>query len=128
LFYYTQDRPADYKSLAAHPAKIPCQTPDKPIARDYESADATENWNCLSPHPSAPFWKRKDVVGAWTIPKGMIGEGEDFPEDFLTPAKREFHEITGLTARGPYVPLGEVYGKEQVPLKRMLTPPSEQAT
>ena len=27
-------------------------------------------------HPGGPFWTRKDE-GAWTIPKGLIEEGED---------------------------------------------------
>lgn len=27
-------------------------------------------------HPGGPYWARKDL-GAWTIPKGELGEGED---------------------------------------------------
>lgn len=41
-------------------------------------------------HPGGPFWARKDD-GAWSIPKGGIGDGED-P---LTAARREFLEETG---------------------------------
>jgi predicted NUDIX family NTP pyrophosphohydrolase len=45
----------------------------------------------LLAHPGGPFWKGKDL-GAWTIPKGEIAEGED-P---FAAAKREFIEETGL--------------------------------
>jgi predicted NUDIX family NTP pyrophosphohydrolase len=55
-------------------------------------------------HMGGPFWTRKDA-GAWTIPKGEIGEGEE-P---LTAALREFEEETGvvLPAADP-LDLGEV--------------------
>ena len=42
-------------------------------------------------HPGGPFWARKDE-GAWGLPKGEIGEGEDA----LTAARREFQEETGF--------------------------------
>ena len=41
-------------------------------------------------HPGGPFWARKDD-GAWSIPKGEYGEGED-P---WTVAQREFEEEVG---------------------------------
>ncbi len=41
-------------------------------------------------HPGGPFWRNKDN-GAWSIPKGQHGEGEE-P---LEAAKREFKEETG---------------------------------
>lgn len=41
-------------------------------------------------HPGGPFWARKDV-GAWSIPKGEVDEGED-PRAC---ALREFAEETG---------------------------------
>jgi predicted NUDIX family NTP pyrophosphohydrolase len=41
-------------------------------------------------HPGGPFWARKDL-GAWSIPKGELGEGED-PRAC---ALREFAEETG---------------------------------
>src|SRR5262245_49800783 len=44
-------------------------------------------------HPGGPFWARKDA-GAWSIPKGEIGDDED-P---LSAAWREFQEETGFTA------------------------------
>jgi len=48
-------------------------------------------------HPGGPFWARKDE-GAWSIPKGEHGPGED-P---LAAARREFAEETGTAA-----PVGE---------------------
>jgi predicted NUDIX family NTP pyrophosphohydrolase len=41
-------------------------------------------------HPGGPFWARKDL-GAWSIPKGEVDEGED-PRAC---ARREFAEETG---------------------------------
>lgn len=46
-------------------------------------------------HPGGPFWKGRDE-GAWTIPKGEIGEAED-P---FAAALREFREETGFNAHG----------------------------
>jgi predicted NUDIX family NTP pyrophosphohydrolase len=51
-------------------------------------------------HPGGPFWMKKDA-GAWSIPKGEYGTGEEA----LAAAAREFQEETGLVARGPYTPL-----------------------
>jgi predicted NUDIX family NTP pyrophosphohydrolase len=58
-------------------------------------------------HPGGPLWARKDA-GAWSIPKGEYGDGED-P---LTVALREFEEETGQRppAAG-LVALGEVRQK-----------------
>jgi predicted NUDIX family NTP pyrophosphohydrolase len=44
-------------------------------------------------HPGGPFWARKDL-GAWSIPKGECGEGEEL----LAAAKREFCEELGAEA------------------------------
>jgi predicted NUDIX family NTP pyrophosphohydrolase len=41
-------------------------------------------------HPGGPFWAKRDA-GAWSIPKGEIGAGEE-P---LSAAKREFEEELG---------------------------------
>jgi predicted NUDIX family NTP pyrophosphohydrolase len=54
-------------------------------------------------HPGGPFWARKDD-GAWSIPKGEYGEGEDA----LAVAKREFAEEVGAAPAGVFVDLGEV--------------------
>ncbi len=51
-------------------------------------------------HPGGPFWAKKDL-GAWSIPKGEIDEGED-P---LTAARREFEEETGFAIDGDFQPL-----------------------
>lgn len=52
-------------------------------------------------HPGGPFWAKKDA-GAWSIPKGEIGEGEAAAQA----AMREFAEETGLTASGALEALG----------------------
>src|ERR1700712_2204125 len=52
-------------------------------------------------HPGGPFWRKKDE-GAWSIPKGLIGPGED-P---LVTAKREFKEETGFETSGDCLLLG----------------------
>lgn len=57
-------------------------------------------------HPGGPFWKHKDA-GAWSIPKGEVGEGEE-P---LACARREFEEETGIRPEGPFLPLGDVRQK-----------------
>ncbi len=43
-------------------------------------------------HPGGPFWKNKNH-NAWSIPKGIIEEGENELEG----AKREFLEETGFS-------------------------------
>ena len=57
-------------------------------------------------HPGGPFFAHRDE-GHWTIPKGEIAEGEEL----LATAIREFSEETGLTARGPFLPLGSIRQK-----------------
>jgi predicted NUDIX family NTP pyrophosphohydrolase len=53
-------------------------------------------------HPGGPFFTRKDA-GAWSIPKGLIGDGEA-P---LAAALREFAEETGAPPpAAPAQPLG----------------------
>ena len=51
-------------------------------------------------HPGGPFWTKKDV-GAWSLPKGEICQGEQ-P---LEAAKREFAEETGFSIAGEFHPL-----------------------
>lgn len=60
----------------------------------------------LLAHPGGPFWKGRDA-GAWTIPKGLVDEGEDH----LAAARREFAEETGTRLEGPFLPLGSVRQK-----------------
>jgi predicted NUDIX family NTP pyrophosphohydrolase len=52
-------------------------------------------------HPGGPFWAKKDEA-AWSIPKGLVDDGEDF----LVAAKREFLEETGMTIEGKFLDLG----------------------
>ncbi|RWL83220.1 MAG: NUDIX domain-containing protein [Mesorhizobium sp.] len=52
-------------------------------------------------HPGGPFWARKDE-GAWSIPKGLIGDNEDE----LEAAKREAEEELGVAIDGEFRPLG----------------------
>jgi predicted NUDIX family NTP pyrophosphohydrolase len=52
-------------------------------------------------HPGGPFWAKKDL-GAWSIPKGLVNEGEDW----LAAAKREFQEETGMAIAGECLDLG----------------------
>jgi predicted NUDIX family NTP pyrophosphohydrolase len=54
-------------------------------------------------HPGGPFWARKNE-GAWSIPKGEYGDGEEA----LAVARREFEEETGMRPAGEFAPLGEV--------------------
>src|SRR5215471_12916074 len=51
-------------------------------------------------HPGGPFWAKKDL-GAWSLPKGELGGGEDG----LAAAKREFEEETGFRPAGEFLPL-----------------------
>lgn len=60
----------------------------------------------LLAHPGGPFWEHRDQ-GAWTIPKGVVSEGEDL----LAAARREFAEETGTEPAGPFIALGSVRQK-----------------
>ncbi|MDP7706333.1 NUDIX domain-containing protein [Mycobacterium sp. TY815] len=58
----------------------------------------------LIAHPGGPFWARKDD-GAWSIPKGEYGAGDD-P---WVAAQREFAEELGLAVpAGPRLDFGPV--------------------
>ena len=46
-------------------------------------------------HPGGPFWEKKDL-GAWSIPKGELDEGEEAFEA----ARREFEEETSFRPEG----------------------------
>lgn len=54
-------------------------------------------------HPGGPFWAKKDA-GAWSLPKGEAGPGEDL----LAHAQREFTEETGFALSGEFRPLAPV--------------------
>jgi len=68
------------------------------------AAAAAGDIEVLIVHPGGPFWAKKDD-GAWSIPKGEHGPGED-P---LECARREFEEELGFVApEGPLTDLGEI--------------------
>ena len=71
--------------------------------------EASDRLEVLLIHPGGPFWKNKDE-GAWSIPKGLVDEGEDV----FDAAKREFSEETGGTPSGEAIalePLRQPSGK-----------------
>ena len=57
-------------------------------------------------HPGGLFWRDREA-GAWTIPKGVVAEGEEL----LAAACREFEEETGIRPQGPFRSLGSVRQK-----------------
>ena len=54
-------------------------------------------------HPGGPFWRNRDL-GAWSIPKGELDDGEDAE----AAARREFREELGIEVTGPLCPLGDI--------------------
>ncbi|HET9849348.1 MAG TPA: NUDIX domain-containing protein [Candidatus Dormibacteraeota bacterium] len=55
-------------------------------------------------HPGGPFWQKRDD-GAWSIPKGELGENEGG----IDVAKREFEEELGVKPpEGEFTTLGSV--------------------
>ena len=57
-------------------------------------------------HPGGPFFRNKDG-GAWTIPKGEVGE----EEDWRARAKTEFEEELGFSPPGDWSELGSIKQK-----------------
>lgn len=54
----------------------------------------------LLAHPGGPYWRGKDD-GAWSIPKGLVADGETSQ----AAARREFGEETGLEPPTDLAPL-----------------------
>jgi predicted NUDIX family NTP pyrophosphohydrolase len=54
----------------------------------------------LLAHPGGPYWAKKDAAG-WSIPKGLVGEGEGT----WAAARREFAEELGQPIPGEGQPL-----------------------
>ena len=54
-------------------------------------------------HPGGPLWRNKDL-GAWSIPKGEFGAGENAEQV----ARREFREELGVELKDALAPLGEI--------------------
>src|SRR5260370_28124896 len=71
----------------------------------------------LLAHPGGPYWARKDD-GAWTIPKGLIDEGEE-PR---AAALREFEEEVGRRVDRPLI---EVTPRPQKGRKLLHASPAE---
>jgi predicted NUDIX family NTP pyrophosphohydrolase len=60
-------------------------------------------------HPGGPFWAKKDL-GAWSVPKGEVGEGEDPRACALRELGEELGSGLGLAA-GDLTELGSVRQK-----------------
>jgi len=60
-------------------------------------------------HPGGPFWAKKDL-GAWSVPKGEVGEGEDPRACALRELEEELGSGLGLAA-GDLTELGSVRQK-----------------
>jgi predicted NUDIX family NTP pyrophosphohydrolase len=60
-------------------------------------------------HPGGPYWAKKDE-GAWSIPKGEVGEGEEARACALRELEEELGSSLGLTA-AQLIELGSVRQK-----------------
>lgn len=61
-------------------------------------------------HPGGPFWAKRDL-GAWSIPKGEHGEGEEPLECALRELGEELGEAAPALDPGALIELGEVRQK-----------------
>ncbi len=84
-------------SLCGWSRIISCAMPRKTSAGIVLYRRRGEALEVFLVHPGGPFWAKKDL-GAWSIPKGELAEGED-P---LEAARREFAEETGLAIGGDF--------------------------
>jgi predicted NUDIX family NTP pyrophosphohydrolase len=57
---------------------------------------AGDSLEVLLVHPGGPFWAKKDA-GAWSIPKGEVGEGEEPLACALRELEEELGSALGLT-------------------------------
>jgi predicted NUDIX family NTP pyrophosphohydrolase len=57
-------------------------------------------------HPGGPLWAKRDL-GAWSIPKGEVEEGEELQ----AAARREFAEELGFAPPGEFHSLGSIKQK-----------------
>jgi len=75
------------------------------VARQTSAGVLAYRWRDGAPqfllvHPGGPYWARKDTA-AWSIPKGLVGEGEAG----WAAARREFAEELGQPIMGDAQPL-----------------------
>jgi predicted NUDIX family NTP pyrophosphohydrolase len=70
---------------------------------------AEEALEVMLAHPGGPFWAKKDL-GAWSIPKGECGEGEDLRACALRELGEELGPPPALTADA-LIELGSVRQK-----------------
>jgi predicted NUDIX family NTP pyrophosphohydrolase len=68
-----------------------------------------EGTQVLLVHPGGPFWAKKDL-GAWSIPKGEFGEGEDLRACALRELGEELGSLPALSKEA-LIDLGEVRQK-----------------
>lgn len=70
----------------------------------------SEDPEVLLVHPGGPFWAKKDL-GAWSIPKGEYGEGEEPRACALRELGEELGPAAPSLEVGALVALGEVQQK-----------------
>ena len=72
---------------------------------------AGEGIEVLLVHPGGPYWAKKDL-GAWTIPKGEVDEGEDLPACALRELEEELGSLPPVSTTD-LVELGSVRQKSR---------------
>ena len=61
-------------------------------------------------HPGGPFWARKDL-GAWSLPKGEPGEGEEWPRCALRELAEELGPAAPAVTVASLIELGSIRQK-----------------